>query len=225
MSTRHATQRHDDLTAGNQAGDQRENQAANRPAIGRLVLRRFDPQRDSWERLTQLLHRAFARLASLGLHCASADQPAGATRARAMAGDCFVAVCNGRIVGTMTIAGRDSASSCEHYRQHGVASLHQFGIEPAWQGRGIGRALLAFALRWAAARGFTQLALDTPFPAAHLLAFYRAEGFSLVDVVRFAGRGYDSAVFSRPAASQPFAGVRRATGLPMWREAGVRFVR
>ncbi|HKT91992.1 MAG TPA: GNAT family N-acetyltransferase, partial [Paraburkholderia sp.] len=59
----------------------------------------------------------------------------------------------------------------------------------------------AFAGRWAAARGYTQLALDTPFPAAHLIAFYRAQGFSLVDVVRFAGRGYDSAVLSKPAAA------------------------
>jgi GNAT superfamily N-acetyltransferase len=190
---------------------QGEQHASNHPGIGRLVLRRFDPQRDSWERLTQLLHRAFARLASLGLHCASADQAASATRARALAGDCFVAVCNGRIIGTMTIEGRDGTSPCEHYRHNGVASLHQFGIEPAYQGRGIGRALLAFAQRWIAARGFTQLALDTPFPADHLLAYYRGEGFSLVDVVRFAGRGYDSAIFSKPAAaSRPYERLRHA---------------
>lgn len=211
MSTHRATQTPD------------ERSTCNRPGIGRLVLRHFDPQRDSWERLTQLLHRAFTRLASLGLHCASADQAASATRARALAGDCFVAVCNGRIVGTMTIEGRDGASPCEHYRQHGAATLHQFGIEPTRQGRGIGRALLAFALHWAAARGFTRLALDTPFPAAHLLAFYRAEGFSLVDVVRFAGRGYDSAVFSKAAASHPFAGIRQVCALP--RDAGARFAR
>jgi GNAT superfamily N-acetyltransferase len=189
MSRLHAPQRQDERLISNHRG------------IGRLVLRRFDPQRDSWERLTQLLHRAFARLASLGLHCSSADQAASATRSRALAGECFVAVCNGRIVGTMTIEGRDGASPCEQYRHQGVASLHQFGIEPAWQGRGIGRALLTFAQRWVAAHGFTQLALDTPFPAEHLLAYYRAEGFSLVDVVRFAGRGYDSAIFCKPAAA------------------------
>ena len=179
---------------------------SHQPGIGRLVLRRFDPQRDSWEFLTQLLHRAFARLASLGLHCACVDQAASATRQRALAGDCFVAVCNGRIVGTMTLEGRDGASPCEQYRQRGVASLHQFGIEPAWQSRGIGRALLAFASQWAAARGFTQLALDTPFPAAQLVAFYRSQGFSLVDVVRFAGRGYDSAILSKPAGASPSFG-------------------
>ncbi|MBB3002354.1 GNAT superfamily N-acetyltransferase [Paraburkholderia tropica] len=200
MSTRRAPQ----------AQDERDERiVCTPPGMGRLVLRRFDPQRDSWEQLTQLLHRAFARLASLGLHCACADQGAGATRQRALAGDCFVAVCSGRIVGTLTLEGRDGASPCEQYRSRGVASVHQFGIEPTWQSRGIGRALLAFASHWAAARGCTQLALDTPFPAADLIAFYRAQGFSLVDVVRFAGRGYDSAVLSKPAAAnQPFAPAR-----------------
>jgi GNAT superfamily N-acetyltransferase len=177
----------------------------NHPGIGRLVLRRSDPQRDSWEHLTRLLHRAFARLAALGLHCSCVDQGATVTRQRALAGDCFVAVCNGRIVGTMTLESRDSASQCEQYRQRHVASLHQFGVDPSWQQRGIGRALLSFAGYWAAARGFTQLALDTPFPATHLIEYYRAHGFSLVDVVRFAGRAYDSAILSKPAAAvRPF---------------------
>ncbi|WP_321896203.1 GNAT family N-acetyltransferase [Paraburkholderia heleia] len=188
MSTLRASQRPDEQIATVQ------------PGLGRLVLRRFDARHDSWEALTRLLHRAFSRLASLGLHCSCADQAASLTRERALAGDCFVAVCNGRIIGTLTLEGHDIHSQCEHYRQRGVASVHQFGIEPKWQSRGIGRALLAFAGRWAAARGYTQLALDTPFPATHLIAFYRAQGFSLVDVVRFAGRGYDSAVLSKAAA-------------------------
>jgi GNAT superfamily N-acetyltransferase len=178
-----------------------EQLTCTQPGIGRLVLRRFDPQRDSWENLTKLLHRAFAKLAALGLHCSCVDQAAITTRQRALAGDCFVAVCNGRIVGTMTLESRDSESQCEQYRQRHVASLHQFGVEPSWQHRGIGRMLLAFAGQWAAARGFTQLALDTPFPASHLIHYYRAQGFSLVDVVRFAGRGYDSAILCKPAAA------------------------
>lgn len=172
-----------------------------RPGLGRLVLRRFDPRHDSWEALTRLLHRAFSRLAACGLHCACANQDAGATRARALAGDCFVAVCNGRIVGTLTMEKNNHDSACEIYRRGAVASLHQFGIEPGWQKRGIGRALLAFAAQWAAARGYTHVALDTPFPADHLIAFYRAQGFALVDVVRFGGRDYDSAVLSKAVAS------------------------
>ena len=182
------------------------------PGPGRLFIRRFDARRDSWERLTALLHRAFAPLASSGLHCRCADQDAGATRQRARAGECFVSVCSGQVVGTMTLVSHEPDSPCEHYRRDGVATLHQFAVSPAWQGRGVGRAMLAFAGRRAATHGAQQLALDTPFPANGLLEFYRAQGFMLVDVVRFPGRSYDSAVFSRPTvAGWPASPLTRRT--------------
>lgn len=168
------------------------------PDTGRLIVRRFDAQRDSWERLTTLLHRAFAPLAMNGLHCRCADQDASATQQRAQAGECYVAISSGQMIGTMTLSLRDPASPCEHYHRRDVATLHQFAVAPSWQGRGLGRAMLAFAGRWAASHGARQLALDTPFPASGLLEFYRSQGFTLVDVVNFPGRGYDSAVFGRP---------------------------
>ncbi|HEY4297358.1 MAG TPA: GNAT family N-acetyltransferase [Paraburkholderia sp.] len=182
------------------------------PAPGRVVVRPFDARRDSWEQLTSLLHRAFVPLARIGLHCRCADQNAGVTRERAEAGECFVSVCHGQATGTMTLEPHAPHSPCEHYRRHGVATLHQFAVDPSRQGKGVGRAMLAFAARRAAALGSTQLALDTPFPATHLLAFYRGQGFSLVDVVRFPGRGYDSAVFSRPTlAGWPASPLTRGT--------------
>ncbi|PLZ03532.1 N-acetyltransferase [Burkholderia sp. WAC0059] len=172
----------------------------------RVVLRRFDPARDSYEQLTLMLHRAFERLAAMGLHCTCVDQTAALTRQRVLAGDCFVAVCNGRLVGTMTLHGRDADSSCEHYRRHDVATLRQLGVHPSWQGRGIGKLMLAFAEHWAATRGYAQLALDTPYPAGHLVAFYRTRGFRIVDVVHFAGKNYESAILAKtPVAFRPFA--------------------
>lgn len=182
------------------------------PGAGRLIVRRFDAKRDSWERLTTLLHRAFAPLASSGLHCGCADQDASTTRQRARAGECFVSVCSGQVIGTMTLAPHNPDSACEHYRRNGVVTLHQFAVTPSWQGRGVGRAMLAFAGRWAAAHGAHQLALDTPFPASGLIDFYRTQGFTLVDVVHFPGRSYDSAVFSRPAfAGWPATPLTRRT--------------
>ncbi|AHI66781.1 GNAT family N-acetyltransferase [Burkholderia thailandensis] len=169
-------------------------------ANGRVVLRRFDPAHDSYDELTALLHRAFTRLGRMGLNCPCVDQPAAVTRQRALAGECFVAVCNGHLVATMTLHARDLSSPCELYRRGNVATLRQFGVDPVWQGRGIGRSMLDFATRWAAARGYRHLALDTPQPAAHLVAFYTRHGFRLVDVMHFSGKGYDSAILSKPAA-------------------------
>ncbi|WP_070107461.1 GNAT family N-acetyltransferase [Burkholderia plantarii] len=164
----------------------------------RIVLRRFDPASDAYDTLTDLLHRAFARLGAMGLNCPCVDQPAAATRQRALAGTCFVATCHGHLIATMTLHERDGAASNDLYRSRDVASLRQFGVDPVWQGRGVGRALVAYALRWAASRGYARLALDTPQPATHLLAFYQGLGFEIADVVRFPGRGYDSAMLCRP---------------------------
>lgn len=187
------------MTASASSAEEKNSIPYSAPTLGRVVIRPFDARRDSWERLTAMLHRAFTPLAGAGLHCQCADQDTGVTRERAQAGQCFVSVRHGQIIGTMTLEPHNPVSPCEHYRRHGVATLHQFAVDPSCQSKGVGRAMLAFAGRWAAARGSLQLALDTPFPANHLLEYYRKQGFSLVDVVHFPGRGYDSAVFSRPA--------------------------
>jgi len=166
--------------------------------VGRVELRRFDPARDSYVALTALLHRAFTPLGAMGLNCTCVDQTVETTRLRATRGDCYVAACNGRIVGTMTLYAPDRESACELYRRDDIASLRQFAVEPVWQARGIGTLLIAFADHWAATRGYVELALDTPQPAAHLIAFYREQGFRIVDFVRFDGKRYDSAILSKP---------------------------
>ncbi|RQR40479.1 GNAT family N-acetyltransferase [Burkholderia sp. Bp9142] len=167
----------------------------------RVVVRRFDPAFDSYAQLTALLHRAFARLGAMGLNCTCVDQAEDVTRRRAEAGECHVAVSGGRVIGTMTLYATDPSSPCSLYRHDGVASVRQVAVDPGWQGGGIGAMLLAFAARWAALRGYSLLALDTPYPASHLLAFYRAQGFDVVDIVRFAGKRYDSAILcKRPVA-------------------------
>jgi GNAT superfamily N-acetyltransferase len=188
--------------------------------IGRVELRRFDPSRDSFVALTALLHRAFARLGAMGIHCTCVDQTVEVTRARASRGDCYVAVCDGKIVGTMTLYAPDRESLCELYRCNDTASMRQFGVEPGWQARGIGTLLLAFADHWAATRGYSELALDTPQPATHLISFYRGQGFRIVDFVRFDGKLYDSAILSRaPVAARTLARWTHRIDVPRARVA------
>lgn len=186
-----------------------------------VVLRRFDPSRDSYEQLTTMLHRAFARLGMMGLNCTCVDQDVTVTKRRAQAGDCFVVVSDGNIIGTVTLYARDGKSACEHYHHDNVATIRQLAIDPSWQNRGIGKSLLAFAEHWAATRGYAELALDTPYPAAHLVAFYRAQGFRVVNVMRFAGKVYDSAILSKaPVVARTLAAWTHQIALP-----SARFVR
>ncbi|WP_175702937.1 GNAT family N-acetyltransferase [Burkholderia ambifaria] len=180
-----------------------ERSAAALPSVcaERVFVRRFDPASDSYAQLTPMLHRAFARLGAMGLNCTCVDQDEDVTRRRAQAGECYVAVCGGRVVGTATLYATDPSSACSLYRCEGVASVRQVAVDPDCQSRGIGALLLSFAEQWAALRGYTLLALDTPHPASHLLAFYGAQGFEVVDTMRFAGKRYDSAILcKRPVA-------------------------
>jgi GNAT superfamily N-acetyltransferase len=183
--------------------------------IGSIKLKRFDPARDSCEALTQMLHRAFAKVGAMGLNCTCVDQPASITQARAMRGDCHVVVCDGHIIGTITLQPPDPDAPVALYRRNDVASIHQFGVDPAWQDRGIGKMLLAFAGNWAAKRGFAELALDTPQPADHLISFYRSQGFRIAGVAHFDGKCYDSVLLGKPSnATQTLAEWSHRLALP-----------
>ncbi|MGF6443839.1 GNAT family N-acetyltransferase [Paraburkholderia youngii] len=183
--------------------------------IRNVVLRRFDPSRDSYVQLTTMLHLAFGRLGKMGLNCTCVDQDVAITTRRAQAGDCFVVVSDEKVIGTMTLYAPDSESACEHFHRHDVATIRQLAVDPSWHNRGIGKSLLAFAEHWAATRGYSELALDTPYPAAHLVAFYRRQGFRIVDAVRFAGKVYESAILSKaPVVARTLAAWTRQIALP-----------
>jgi GNAT superfamily N-acetyltransferase len=162
-----------------------------------IIYRPWQPD-DSPEEVTALLHRAFAGLEHMGLHCASGHQPPAETLARLQHGRSFVAVDAGRIVGTISVYASEQDSSSHVYRDGKVASIHQFAVDPDYQGLGVGDALLRIAECTARTEGFTALALDTPKRAGKLRAFYLNMGFSVAESVQFRGRRYISLVLEKP---------------------------
>jgi GNAT superfamily N-acetyltransferase len=158
---------------------------------------------DSLDDLTSMLHRAFAPMARRGLNCRSANQTVETTRQRIDRGECFVAVVDGRTVGTITIQAADPTAAIRRYRAADVASVHQFAVDPGYQGTGIGHALLRFASSWARERQCTELALDTPAPAEELRRYYTRRGFKLIALVQVMGRAYASAVMAQRLRTAP----------------------
>jgi GNAT superfamily N-acetyltransferase len=161
---------------------------------------------DSLEALTALLHRAYARLAAMGLNFTAVDQSVETTRRRVESGQCFVAEAAGQIVGTVTVCeaydpNREPwARATPWFYRRDVAHMHQLAVDPSAQGQGLGDRLVAACEKWARERGRSALALDTAAPAAHLRQRYARLGYRDVDEVQWAGKCYRSVLMVRALA-------------------------
>ncbi len=162
-----------------------------------MLLIRSLTEADSVTSLTGLLHRAYARLGAMGLNYTAVDQPPDVTVSRINGGQCYVAEWSGELAGTIVVQPTYSANECEYFTRPGVAAVHQFGVEPALQGRGIGGALLEACEVWAKEQGFRELAMDTAEPASHLVDMYTRLGYRRVGFVQWSGKVYRSVVLSK----------------------------
>jgi len=147
-----------------------------------LLLRPLDPS-DSLEALTELVHRAYAELAAMGLRYWATHQDVQDTARRAADGECVVAVSGPALVGTLTLMPPDRADGADWYARPEVASFGQFAVEPDRQRAGIGSMLLDWAEVRAAHLGASELALDTAESAHHLIAMYQRRGYRFIDHV------------------------------------------
>lgn len=168
-----------------------------RSVMDEMQIRTLQPT-DPLDQLTALLHRAYARLAAMGLNFVATDQTVETTRRRIAGGTCFVAEEGRAIVGTITWYAPERTDGSPWLDRPDVSSLVQFGVEPGMQGRGIGGALFRHAEQHARARGVKHLALDTAEQATHLVTLYERWGYRFVEHVRFGGANYRSVILSKP---------------------------
>jgi GNAT superfamily N-acetyltransferase len=163
---------------------------------------------DSLEDLTDLLHRAYRPLLDAGLRYLATHQDAATTAGRAATGECFVAETEGRVVGTVTLVSPENAEGCAYFERPGVAMFHQYAVDPAWQGRGIGARLLAHVERRAAELGAVELALDTAEATTGLIALYEKRGYRLVGRADWDVTNYQSVVMAKRLEGQTVAKKR-----------------
>src|SRR5262245_54151335 len=107
-----------------------------------LTIRPFTSQ-DSFDELTDLLHRAYAPLAAMGFRYLASHQPVETTKRRVSNGTCLVAEMNGKIVATVTwYRGQEIKDDLPLYRDPKVVYIGQFAVEPNLQRHGIGLRLM-----------------------------------------------------------------------------------
>lgn len=160
------------------------------------LIRPLQPS-DSLLDITNLLHRAYARLGSMGLNYTAVDQSPGVTAKRIAGGHCYVAEVGGKLGGTIVVKPTYRENDCEYFTREGVAAVHQFAVDPEIQGKGIGRALLEASENWARDQGFRELAMDTAEQAEHLIKLYAGLGYAHVGFVQWPGKVYRSLVLSK----------------------------
>ncbi len=156
---------------------------------------------DDLERLTALIHAAYAPHAALGLRYWGTHQSVEDTAKRFASGTGLVMLEGGDYVGTATLRPPQPESTVELYRDPQVWSLCQFCITPQAKGRGYGRQLHDYATRYARSQGAQVLALDTAQPAMVLIAMYESWGYRVVGECDWRPlTNYTSVVMSRPIA-------------------------
>lgn len=168
------------------------------PRLNTVILRKLRPK-DSLEEMTALLHRAYRIHADAGRHYVATHQSVEVTRQRVSRGECWVAVDDGSILGTITIRPPGQGRGCDYYEREGVATFQQFAVDPPHQGRGIGRKLLRHAEQRAGQMGASVIAFDTAETAFDLIAMYERYGYAIVAMADWRPRvNYRSVVMAKP---------------------------
>jgi predicted N-acetyltransferase YhbS len=150
--------------------------------------------------LTALLHRAYAQLGNMGLRYKAVDQPDEVTLQRMSAGECYVALLDGTLVGTVLFKPMARTRGSPWLDRPDVASLGQLAVDPAIQKNGLGNRLMTFAETRALESGAREIALDTAEPAAHLRSWYTSRGYRFIEYAQWKHTNYRSVIMSKALA-------------------------
>jgi predicted N-acetyltransferase YhbS len=161
---------------------------------GEIIVRPLGPD-DSIGELTDLLHRAYAQLAKMGLRFLATHQDDAMTAKRISHGECFVALRNGELCGTILYKPRaGEAGGPPWYGREGVAGIAQFAVEPKLQANG---RLIDMVEQQARESGAAEISLDTAEPATHLVGWYSRLGYRFIEHWQWSYTNYRSVVLSK----------------------------
>jgi predicted N-acetyltransferase YhbS len=160
-----------------------------------ITIRPFS-KTDSISELTSLLHRAYKRLADMGLYFVATYISEEDMQGFIDRGECFVAVSGEKIIGTILLYPMDK-NTPEIYQRDDLVVFGKFAVEPEYQCKGIGGMLMDFIEKYVKEKGIKELALDTAEQAQHLIDYYSKRGFKQVDYYKWRTTNYRSVVMTK----------------------------
>jgi|SRR5579872_1947000 len=162
-----------------------------------VEIRPWDPNQNSVQELTDILHRSYRELAEMGSNYWATFQTLEDTRARISQGECYVTLIDQTIFGTITLSPPGAVASHEWYRRPGVAHFGQFAVDPLYRHKRIGDRLLSHVERRASELGAVEIALDTAERATHLVTYYSRRGYRIVGHAQWNHANYRSVIMSK----------------------------
>jgi GNAT superfamily N-acetyltransferase len=161
------------------------------------VIRPFDLSSDSIVELTKLLHRAYRKMADIGVRFVASWQDEARTLRRISHGRCLVAVYNSQLIGTVTLYSAAQTDGSPWYDRSDVGKIEMLAVDPDLQGFGLGSFLLGYCERMAAKMGLKELALDTSERAESLVEYYKQHGYRFIEYIQWPEVDYSSILLSK----------------------------
>lgn len=161
------------------------------------TIRLFDESKDSVEELTNLLHRAYKRLADMGLNFIATFQSAEYTRNYLKKGECYILEANSKLTGTVFYYTTMWDDAPEIYKQKESVLIGKFAVEPALQMHGLGSKLMDFVESLAIKRNKKRVVLDTSEKALHLIDYYNNRGYKYIHHWQWPDVNYKSVILSK----------------------------
>jgi GNAT superfamily N-acetyltransferase len=159
-------------------------------------IRPFHPC-DNVHELTLLLNRAYQKLTTKGLRYLAATQNVATTQKRIEKGQCYVAIYNNQLIGTITYYPKNKGDRHPWYKQAFVAKYGQFAVEPSFQHIGLGVKLIQLVEELAARDGFKEITIDTAASATELINFYLKRSYRFIDFATWKETNYTSVLLSK----------------------------
>jgi GNAT superfamily N-acetyltransferase len=163
---------------------------------GQIKFRKFH-ETDSISEVTSLLNLAYKPLAENGFQYLASTQDNTITLQRIQDGQCYVAMLEEQLIGTLTYYDPSTCKGCNWYDNEFVASFGQFAVHPRHQGKGIGSEMIVTIERIAKMDGARELAVDTAEGVSVLIDFYKKRGYRFIEYADWDVTNYRSVILSK----------------------------
>jgi GNAT superfamily N-acetyltransferase len=161
------------------------------------TIRLFDHSRDSVEELTDLLHRAYKRLADMGLNFIATFQSVEYTRNYFKKGECYILEANNNLAGTVFYYTTIWDDAPDIYKSSDSVLIGKFAVEPELQNTGLGSRLMDFVESHAIENNKKRVVLDTSEKALHLIDYYKKRGYEYIHHWQWPDVNYKSVILSK----------------------------